>query len=302
MKFAIKLFVTIIIFITLTFYVDYKSLGEIISKANPIFLIFAIVFQFLSTLLASYRWYFIMGIIGFKLNFGFYFRSYFKGSFFNQLLPSNIGGDAVRVINLKDTGYSLKDATYGVLIDRVLGIKALLILNIISNLLSPELLPDSIYRLINIICISGIASILFLILFHKSSFLSSLPVIRLLSELSLKFYTIFRETKNFIKQMLYSILVHIFSILSLYMISIAVGLNIDFWTFLVIIPVVILFMVLPISLAGWGIREGAMVGLFSLVGAQKEVVFLVSIIYGFIVIITILPGFYFWASDRQKYL
>ncbi len=302
MKFAIKLVVTLGIFIVLALYIDFSSVFLAISNANHIYLFLALIFQFMSTLLASYRWYFIMQIIDFKEDFGFYFKSYFKGSFFNQLLPSNIGGDAIRILNLKEAGYGLKEASYGVLIDRVLGIKALLILNIFANIASPELLPQSIYNLINMVCGAGILGILFLILFHRNKLLASLPVIKLLSELSLKFYKIFRETKNFIKQMSYSLAVHVFSILSLFSISLAVGLGIDFATFLVIIPVVILFMAIPLSLAGWGIREGAMVGLFALVGAQKELVLSVSLVYGIVVIVSILPGFYFWASDRQKYV
>ncbi|MFW6307038.1 MAG: lysylphosphatidylglycerol synthase domain-containing protein, partial [Campylobacterales bacterium] len=74
----------------------------------------------------------------------------------------------------------------------------------------------------------------------------------------------------------------------------------DAMLFLMLVPIVILLMAIPISLAGWGIREGAMVGLFSLAGVSKELILSVSIIYGFVVIVTILPGFYYWLSDKKS--
>ncbi|MFW5990429.1 MAG: lysylphosphatidylglycerol synthase transmembrane domain-containing protein, partial [Campylobacterales bacterium] len=124
-KLIFKTVVTIGIFIFLSFFVDVKRVLLEIIDASPLFLLLAIVFQFLSTLLASYRWNIIMNILGFKERFIFYFKSYFKGSFFNQLLPSNIGGDAVRLLDLKAKGYGLKESFFGIVIDRVFGILAL---------------------------------------------------------------------------------------------------------------------------------------------------------------------------------
>ncbi|HEY0720535.1 MAG TPA: UPF0104 family protein, partial [Gammaproteobacteria bacterium] len=71
-------------------------------------------------------------------------------------------------------------------------------------------------------------------------------------------------------------------------------------TFLVVAPPAILLTLIPISLAGWGVREGAMIGLFTLVGADKTLVLSMSILYGIVLIIASLPGFYVYLTGRSK--
>ena len=56
----------------------------------------------------------------------------------------------------------------------------------------------------------------------------------------------------------------------------------------------------PISLAGWGVREGGMIGLFTLLGADLTLVLSMSIIYGLILIITSLPGLAIYLSGKHQ--
>lgn len=299
-KFIAKAVVTLSIFAVLYHYVDFKLVIKETLNANLWLIGLAILSQFLSTLIASYRWNIIMRILGFKEDFYFYFRSYFKGSFFNQLLPSNIGGDAVRILDLRAAGYGVKESFFGILIDRVFGILALLFVGLIAGFYARKMIPEGLYETINYIFILGIAGVLFITLINRSGLLKRFTFLSFFLDMSKSFYTIFRETRNFLIQFFYSILVHIFSILSIFAIASAVGINKEAVLFLTLIPIVILFMAIPLSLAGWGIREGAMVGLFTLVGVNKELILSVSLIYGFVVIITIIPGFFYWLIDKKR--
>ncbi|MDH4316764.1 MAG: lysylphosphatidylglycerol synthase domain-containing protein, partial [Desulfobulbaceae bacterium] len=72
--------------------------------------------------------------------------------------------------------------------------------------------------------------------------------------------------------------------------------------YLILVPPVILLTILPISLAGWGVREGALIGLFILIlGADRSKVLSFSILYGLINIAVSLPGLYFYLNDKNKY-
>ena len=71
-------------------------------------------------------------------------------------------------------------------------------------------------------------------------------------------------------------------------------------TYLVLVPPAILFTVIPVSVAGWGVREGALVALFSMIGADQAAVLAMSILYGFILILVSVPGFLFFLSDRHR--
>ena len=56
----------------------------------------------------------------------------------------------------------------------------------------------------------------------------------------------------------------------------------------------------PISLAGWGVRESGMIGLFLLIGANKAQVLSMSVLYGLILLAASLPGLYLFLMSRHK--
>jgi uncharacterized membrane protein YbhN (UPF0104 family) len=58
------------------------------------------------------------------------------------------------------------------------------------------------------------------------------------------------------------------------------GLPLEFGASLLLLPVAMLLSALPISLAGWGIREAAVVAAFSLVGLAPSDALIVSVLYG----------------------
>ena len=64
-------------------------------------------------------------------------------------------------------------------------------------------------------------------------------------------------------------------------------------------PPALVLTVIPISVAGWGVREGALIGLFSLIGADKTAVLMMSLLYGLTLIIVSLPGLVTYLKGRQ---
>ena len=57
--------------------------------------------------------------------------------------------------------------------------------------------------------------------------------------------------------------------------------------------------VIPISIAGWGVREGVMVVLLGLIGISSESALALSILYGIILTIVGLMGGIFWLFERK---
>ena len=93
--------------------------------------------------------------------------------------------------------------------------------------------------------------------------------------------------------------VHIFSILAIYALALSVEVDLGLQTLLIAIPPVFLLTIVPISLAGWGVRESGMVGILMLVGAQKEEILVISVLYGLLLILAALPGAWFWNKNKQ---
>lgn len=300
MKNIIKLLITIILLYTIVRVVDTDALIKIWSEMAYPALIFAIIAQLISNLVASYRWRLIMSSLDFKEPLLYYIKSYFKGAFFNQALPSSIGGDAVRILELGEKGYRKREAFYGIFIDRIIGLLGLLILNLVANLSHSGLFEPWLFKLITAVCIASILGLIVLVQIRKIKMLADMPVMNLFYNLSLRFRKVYRGKINILIQTSLSVLIHLMSIMAVYAISKAIGMDYSLWVFLVIFPPVFLFTLIPISLAGWGVREGAMIGFFLLIGAPKEQILSLSILYGIIVICCSLPGMIFWITSKNK--
>ncbi len=242
----IRLVITLSLLFLIFRNIEFNSVLDIIGQTHIGWLAMAVVFQLLSTLLAGYRWYLVMHKLEFGQNIGFYIRSYFKGSFFNQGLPTSIGGDAIRVLDVAATGFRKRDAFTGVFIDRVLGLTGLLLLNLLANILAPDIMPEGLYGLINLIVMGGIAGFVFLIFLHRIKWLEQWRLTRYFLRISRGLMRIMRGLAASAMQMSIGIAIHLLSMLNIYMIGMGVGLDYDLLTYIVIVPPVILLTLIPV--------------------------------------------------------
>jgi hypothetical protein len=300
MKTIIKIIITVLIFILIFRSVDISSVGSAISNMDLKLVALALFIQLLSTTIASYRWYLIMKALQFGQDFQFYFRSYFKGTFFNQGLPTTIGGDALRVMDVARLGFKKRESFYGIFIDRIVGLLGLLLLNLMANGLNPDLLEKRFFYLINGIVLVSIIGVLTIMALKKIRILENHRLGKLFYDLSIRLNTVYRKADDAATQISLSIAIHLLSIVSIFVLGKSVGLEYDLLTYLVIMPPVFLLTLIPVSLAGWGVREGAMLGLFLLIGADKTLVLTISLMYGVIVLTSSLPGIYFFLKGKPE--
>lgn len=298
----IKAALSFIIVGVILYKVDFAIVWQTILSANPWILLAALFFQLLSLVVAAYRWTLIMQLLAFKHDFAFYLKSYFKGALFNQVLPTSIGGDAYRVMEVASHGGLAKEAFYGVFIDRIVGLVGLLILNFLANLFEYDLLPPEIFYGISFISLAAILGLFILMALHKFPILERYKATRLFFELSHRFRFIYKTPARIFQQVGLSMLIHFFSIFAIFSIGHSVGINEAINVFLILVPPALLLTLLPISFAGWGVREGALVGLFLLIDIPQEQVLAMSLLYGIILILSSLPGLYFYLKSKHTYL
>ncbi len=297
---VLRIVITLLIFGLIFRSIDFDGVTQSIQNIVPRLLLLGILFQLLSTTLAAYRWSLVMRPLGYEQSFGFFLKSYFKGTFFNQGLPTSIGGDAIRVLDVARKQGRKRDAFNGVFIDRVLGLVGLLLLNLLANAINPDLLPHGVFITVNLLIASGILGFIVLFYLQRLAWLDRWRVTRLFQTISSRLSVVLPGPRELGSQLALSVAVHFLALMAIFLIGRSVELEYDLLTFFIVVPPVILLTLIPLSLAGWGIRESAMIGFFTLLGADKVTVLAMSIVYGVVLILASLPGLVVYLKGRYS--
>ncbi len=265
------------------------ELTEIIRgfKVMPIWAwVAAIALYLLSQILSSIRWAVICKALGFEKRLLDYFRYYFVGMFFNLFMPTSIGGDLMKIWFLAGKEPLKLRASYSVLADRAFGFLAMFTLASAVLALWPDLLPAwlgwvvfGVYG----VMVSGV--LLFPLFFRQISlFCSNLQLSlarRLASPVILSFW---RCPGASCQAFGLSLLLQFCCMASVAVLATgfsAGGLPMDIPSrfFFVAFPLVAVIMVLPVSISGFGVREGGFVYLLGLKGVPQEVAISLSLAF-----------------------
>ena len=250
------------------------------------------------TILASYRWFFVNSYLKIDLPFYKVIKYLWVGLFFNQALPSSIGGDAMKIYFLKQNKISLSKSTLTVLTDRLFGLLGLIILVVTSLIVlqNNDLVTD-LNRSIFLVLIGLTLTFLMLQIFKKflKSYLRN-SVLYILIEIIDNFLGLLSDRSVGLKIFSLSIAIHLLSIFAVYFIALSIGENINIEVLLYVVPIFTFLMILPISLAGWGVRETIVIKLLPIFFIAPENAFLISIIYGLMTLLISLPGGIFWLT------
>ena len=297
LKFLLRLAATALILTLILRSINLSQVLNVLKQTRLDYLAAALLLQFSSTAVSAYRWQLIMQNLQFGQNFAFYWRSYFKGMFFNQGLPTSIGGDAVRMLDVAKLGFRKRDALYGVMVDRIIGLGALLSLTLLAYLLSPNLLPKPVHRPILMIISLGAAGFFGIYIIHYFTWLNRFPKLTVINTIAQRLHQALSFRR--ILLVIASLLIPFLALLGFFATGWALGLEYSLMTYFALVPPALVLTVVPISVAGWGVREGALVSLFSLIGADKTAVLMMSLLYGFTLIIVSLPGLITYLKGRH---
>ncbi len=287
--------------------VDLGDAKTRIAEVAPDMLLLATFIFFVQIAIAVFRWQVVLAAIGAPLRFAKAFALTYIGIFFNQTLPSSVGGDAVRIYKAYRGGLPLGSSVNSVMLERVATVVGLLLLVVVVLPLFLPRLDEGTGRLF---LFGGIISFLaavagtavLMVLDRLPGSFMSWRVIRGLAALATDTRKVFLSPGSSFRALALSVAGHINLTASVYFLALGLGLDVTFIDCLVLFPPVLLVTTLPISIAGWGVREGAMVAAFGLIGVPAEGALVLSILYGLLSIAISLPGGVIWfmSSDRKE--
>jgi uncharacterized membrane protein YbhN (UPF0104 family) len=230
-------------------------------------------------------------------------RIYLIGTFFNQTLPSTLGGDAFRVWLAGRLGTPLGKAVTGVLIDRLSGLLVILLAIALSLPASLSLVPDPIARW-SLVMVAGAGlagyGVVLFVPRRFSAFLGRWRATRAILDLSGDARRLFLVPRFAGRILAFSLLVLLISAAVIYTLGRAIGVDLGVVNCLLLTPPVIVVAFVPISVAGWGVREGAMVAAFGYVGVPAADALVVSILFGLLLVAVGLPGGLLWLMSGRR--
>ena len=250
------------------------------------------------------RWRLVARLIGTRLEIWTALRILWIGMFFNQTLPSSVGGDAVRVWLLTRESITTGKAVSLVLCDRVVGLVVLMaLIFLLLPLISTRLISDMALRTaLTVVAIVGTAGFAFFLLAGEklAALLRRWSFTRPFGNLATDFRQLFLRPGSTTVLVSLSFLVHGLTAASVALLAWGLDLSVSFVSCLLVMPAVILVTTLPISIAGWGVRESAMVGGFGLVGVAAGDALALSVLFGLAQIAVALPGGAIWLAGRPR--
>ncbi|MGB5080851.1 MAG: lysylphosphatidylglycerol synthase transmembrane domain-containing protein [Burkholderiales bacterium] len=312
-----KLLVSVALIAILLTRIDLADLSRRLASAGMLTLLTGSLCIFVLSFTTALRWNIVLVVFRDALSFTDVWRYTVIGMFFNQLLPSGIGGDGLRMWYLRRDGVPLGTAIGTVVVDRVLGLLGLLLLVILGlpYLFSLHVtgIVAAVISLSTILLASGVVA------FFTADYLMAGVVTLLKGRVwTATLHPFLARAKDGVEQTAKdtrrllralpqgpaAILLSVINQISLGLVvlylarSMSVSLSPAAAVFL-FSPVLLLSMI-PISLAGWGLREGAMVLVFSLAGLEADASLSVSVLFGTCMFVSGLPGGLMWLLTHRQ--
>lgn len=259
----------------------------------------AVLLLFAQTFVLCHRWVLILRAMNVPLDWFAGWRILIVSTFFNQVLPA--GGDAVRIWMLRRHGVQWSQTISSIVADRFL---ALLALGLVVLAGMPFLLP----RISDNSLLFAIMAVLALACFGAIGLatldrwpprlMTALPARIVQFAMLVRAPLLAGEGRTLLIGS--AVLIHLITVAACYVLALGLGAPLSPLDAFVLVPLVILSSAVPISIGGWGVREGAMVAALSLAGIASDKALAISVLLGLGGLIVGLFGGLVWLAAPER--
>lgn len=286
--------------------IDFEETGHVLSHSRLWLVAAALAILVLALVPLSWRWQRLLAARGIHDNLGWLLRAYFVSYTASQVLPTSLGGDAMRIVETSrrhpgETG----DVAGSVLLERGLGGVATLLLGLVGFVLAIGRVHIGPYIWLEL----GIALATFalaVILFSRRARrplrrleppLERLRVARQVRRLYIGLHA-YRDHPRLVAGMLgVTIVVQAFRVLAIWLCGEAVGIHESPLPYFVMGPMFFLVMLAPFTLNGFALREAFFVSFLGQLGVGADQAFSCGFLYFLLALALSAPGAVIWASE-----
>ncbi len=236
----------------------------------------------LQTILSAQRWRVTAAQLGLHISAGAALREYYLAQVVNQSLPGGVVGDANRAVRSRSE-VGLVVAAQAVLFERLagqLGLIAVLVTGLSVSVAMPGVLvwPQWLATpVIVVLCLLAVAG----------GLIAMVPGLRRGGQ---AFWATVWTRNIRLQQVALSLGTALCNVAAFALCAVALNVAMPWVAVAALVPLILFAMVLPVSIGGWGVREGAAALLFPVMGATSAEGLATSVAFGLVFLVTILPG------------
>jgi hypothetical protein len=278
---------------------DLGALGGLLARLQPGHALLAVALLAGIAVVSGLRWWLVGRAISAPLSLRDCVSLMFVGTFFSQVLPTSVGGDAVRILLAGRRGLPYGRAFSGVMLERASGLLALVLMVVGGTLWLGARIDPPLLRLALLASLPALLAVLGLL-----CSLDLLVLPRPLARLAQPFFALAADARRVILAPLVSLVLlalsaiaQLLTVAAVFVLAHGFGLPLDFAAALAVVPAVILIAFVPLSFAGWGLREGASAIMLAFVGIAAEPAVAVSVLLGLGTLVAGLPGLILWLGQ-----
>lgn len=281
--------------------VNLQEVQDSLGRASYGYLFSAAAVLLLQGVAGAIRLSMVIKIISSRIGLRVALQIMFIGLFFNQTLPSSIGGDAMRIWRIRHHGFPLRTAINSVLLDRLIALVGLALFMLLSYPVLYRLVDNPLLRLAVVI-----AALVLIVGFAMLYYSRKIPrrfygwrITEEIRHISTEAHQVTRTPRRAIEIITLSVVMHAMTGMAIYELARGLGLSIGLLECVVLTPPISLITVLPISMAGWGVREAGMVTALAFAGIAAHDALIVSILFGLLLMLISIPGGVFWLYTHR---
>ncbi len=279
--------------------VDLPALGRSLQDASLGYFPLAVGALLVQTLVLAMRFRANVGALAPPISAREAIELQFIGVLFNQALPSAIGGDAIRAWRLRSGGRPWREALNAVLLDRAGGVVVLAALAAVAVSVEHGGVFASLGFALWAITAAGVAALGLVAMAERLPLLPRAARRLLVTSGAPAAARVLFATRLAWRTAALSAASHLLAALAAYWLAIALGVELAPGTFVAAALCMLLATMIPLSYAGWGVREAGAVWLLARAGVPTESGLALSVLFGAALCVAALPGVAFWLAPLR---
>ncbi|MDA3886167.1 MAG: lysylphosphatidylglycerol synthase transmembrane domain-containing protein [Candidatus Delongbacteria bacterium] len=252
--------------------VDFGKFIETLRSIKISYLLIGIFFLISSVFISAFRWKYLLSIRNAKMNYFTAVKEYLIGMFFNNFLPSSVGGDVSRMIGATKATGKKEIAVSSVIVERIIGLVALLILGVVG-IIYLDILQDTLFLYLALTLLAFVIG-MFLILINQTTNLKFTLFLEKIFKKKFTFLADFRDYSNLSYKLFYVLLISfVFRIvegLFVYFIVLSIGIELSYLHAIVFFATIGIIKMIPIAPNGLGLSAVSWVYLLEFMSISAE--------------------------------